>query len=67
MKKAFETQAHVSVLWHNTSYEKIDFPMWGKLYWEMIKHTKETNGWVCSMDEVYEAVMRNENDKIKND
>jgi hypothetical protein len=37
---ARKTQGHISLLWHNYTYDSVDFPGWGKLYWKLVKNMK---------------------------
>jgi hypothetical protein len=47
-------KSHISILWHNTTFDPIDFPGWGPLYWKIIKEVKHQGGWLCSLRQVYE-------------
>ncbi|HNQ43063.1 MAG TPA: hypothetical protein PKI59_01470, partial [Candidatus Cloacimonadota bacterium] len=47
-------QSHLSLLWHNTSFDPIDYPLWGRLYWRTIDYALKKNGWVTSLKEIYE-------------
>jgi hypothetical protein len=52
--KASQTNTHISLSWHNTSYEFIDFPLWGKLYWEAIEYAINKGGLVGDISLLYE-------------
>lgn len=52
LKRCIQNQSHFSILWHNTSFDFIDYPFWGGLYWEIISHCKKNKAWVCSLDEL---------------
>jgi hypothetical protein len=49
--KASLINSHITILWHNTSFEFIDFPFWGKLYWDTIRYSKKKGARVCSVCE----------------
>ncbi len=51
--RAAKYQSHVSLLWHNTTYDIVDYPFWGNLYWRMIKRAKKKNGWITSLNNIY--------------
>lgn len=52
--RAGKFRSHVSLLWHNNTFDSVDYPWWGWLYWFLIRYAKRKNGWVCSLDELYE-------------
>ena len=54
VKRAADYQSHVSLLWHNTTFDIIDFPFWGFLYWKVIKKAKKKNGWITSLNNIYD-------------
>ncbi|MCK9329636.1 MAG: hypothetical protein M0Q94_07145 [Candidatus Cloacimonetes bacterium] len=43
---------HLSILWHNNTFDCIDYPYWQKLYWEIIRYSKRKNAWICSLDDL---------------
>ena len=47
-------QSHVSLLWHNTTFDPVDYPGWGKLYWRKIDYALRKKGWVTSLQKIYE-------------
>jgi len=51
---AAKYQSHVSLLWHNTSFDPIDYPLWGRLYWETIDYALKKRGWITSLHNIYE-------------
>lgn len=51
---AAKYQSHVSLLWHNTSFDPVDFPFWGKLYWDTIDYALKKRGWITSLHSIYE-------------
>ncbi len=54
IQRAKKFQSHISVLWHNNTFDTIDFPWWSWLYWSLIRRAKKNNAWVCSLDDLYE-------------
>ncbi|HNX01778.1 MAG TPA: polysaccharide deacetylase family protein, partial [Candidatus Cloacimonadota bacterium] len=54
IRRANLFKSHVSILWHNTTFDPIDFPGWGPLYWKIIREVKRQGGWLCSLRQVYE-------------
>lgn len=54
MDIAAKYQSHLSLLWHNTTFDPIDYPLWGKLYWEAIDYSLKKDGWVTSLHDIYE-------------
>jgi len=52
--RAKRHNTHISILWHNYIFDYIDYPLWAKLYWDIIKYTKKSNGWICSLDKLCE-------------
>jgi len=53
-QRAKKFHSHISLLWHNNTFDNIDFPWWGWLYWSLIKRAKTNDAWVCSLDDLYE-------------
>ncbi|MCB5268827.1 MAG: polysaccharide deacetylase family protein [Candidatus Cloacimonetes bacterium] len=47
-------QSHISLLWHNTTFDPVDYPGWGNLYWTTINHALKKQAWVTSLNEIYE-------------
>ena len=54
IKSCKKFNSHISILWHNNTFDSVDYPLWGELYWQIIKYAQKENGWVCSLDELYE-------------
>lgn len=54
MKVAGENQSHLSMLWHNTSFDPVDYPGWGRLYWKTIRRALREGAWVTCLQNVYE-------------
>lgn len=47
-------QSHLSLLWHNTSLDPIDFPLWAGVYWHTLRYANHKNAWVTSLHDIYE-------------
>jgi len=47
-------QSHISLLWHNTTFDPVDYPGWGALYWRTIDHVLKKQAWVTSLNDIYE-------------
>jgi hypothetical protein len=54
IKEASSYQSHISLLWHNTTFDIVDYPFWGSLYWRMIKAARKRNGWITSLNNIYD-------------
>lgn len=54
IKVAAKYQCHLSLLWHNTSFDPVDYPGWGKLYYKTIRNALRNGGWVTSLKDIYE-------------
>lgn len=54
IKVAASYQSHLSLLWHNTSFDPIDYPLWGRLYWKTIRKAIKDKAWVTSLHDIYE-------------
>lgn len=54
MKVATNYQSLLTLLWHNTSFDPIDYPLWGRLYWKTIKHAQKEGAWITALSEIYE-------------
>lgn len=42
----------INMLWHNTSFDPVDYPLWGALYWESIKLAQKRGAYVGSLDSI---------------
>lgn len=51
--RAAKYQSHLSLLWHNNSFDPIDYPGWGKLYHDTIRYAIRKKGWVTSLSNIY--------------
>ncbi|MDP2173267.1 MAG: polysaccharide deacetylase family protein [Candidatus Cloacimonadaceae bacterium] len=51
---AAKYQSHLSLLWHNTSFDPIDYPGWSSLYWKTIAYAQRKRAWVTSLRDIYE-------------
>lgn len=47
-------QSHLSLLWHNTNFDPIDYPGLGRLYWKTISYALKNKAWVTSLNELYD-------------
>ncbi len=47
-------QSHLSLLWHNTTFDPIDYPGMGHLYWKTISYALKRKAWVTSLNDLYE-------------
>jgi hypothetical protein len=54
IKVAAHFQSHLTLLWHNTTFDPIDYPLWGRLYWNTIRHALREGAWITSLSEIYE-------------
>jgi hypothetical protein len=54
IRVASRYQSHLTVLWHNTTFDPIDYPLWGRLYWKTIKTALAEGAWVTSLSEIYD-------------
>lgn len=54
MKTASIHRTHISIVWHNHLFDKIDYPGWGNLYWKINKFDKNKYKWVCSVNQMVE-------------
>ncbi len=50
---AIKYNSHVNILWHNTTFEQIDYPFWGDLYWIVIRYIRKRNGMLLSLSDLY--------------
>ena len=50
---AAKYQSHLSLLWHNTSFDPIDYPLWAGVYWSTLRYALKRNGWVTSLQDIY--------------
>jgi hypothetical protein len=51
---AAKYQSHLSLLWHNTTFDPIDYPLWASLYWDTISYAMKKKAWITSLHDVYE-------------
>ncbi len=54
VKKVENHNGHISLLWHFRTFDWIDFPGWGSLYWDIIKYSLKNSGRLFSTEELYE-------------
>jgi hypothetical protein len=46
-------QSHLSLLWHNTSFDPIDFPLWASVYWKTLRYAVSKQAWITSLHDIY--------------
>jgi hypothetical protein len=55
IKNLFETTENysglITVLWHNTTFDKSEFPGWGELYEKCLIYLKKSDAHVCTCEE----------------
>jgi peptidoglycan/xylan/chitin deacetylase (PgdA/CDA1 family) len=51
---AAKYQSHLSLLWHNNTFDPIDYPGWGQLYYNTIDYAVKKQGWVTSLHNIHE-------------
>lgn len=44
----------LTLLWHNNTFDKIDYPGWGGLYWRTINNAKKRNARITDLKSIYE-------------
>ncbi len=44
----------ITILWHNTNFDPIDFPLWGALYRDTIKHAQKRGASITSLTQVHD-------------
>jgi len=54
VSRAANYQSHISILWHNTTFDIVDYPFWGNLYWRIIKKARKKKGWITSLNNIYD-------------
>ncbi len=57
-QRAKKFQSHISLLWHNNTFDSIDYPGWSWLYWSCIRKAKKMSAMVCSTDDLYDYWVR---------
>lgn len=45
--------SHISILWHNTMFDPIDYPHWAKLYKKILQYAYKKDAWICSLKDLY--------------
>jgi hypothetical protein len=58
IQRAKKFQSHISLLWHNNTFDSIDYPAWSWLYWSTIRKAKRMSAMVCSTDDLYDYWIR---------
>ncbi len=46
-------QSHLSLLWHNTSFDPIDYPLWSGVYWSSLRYAVAKRAWITSLNNIY--------------
>ncbi|MBW6514183.1 MAG: polysaccharide deacetylase family protein [Candidatus Syntrophosphaera sp.] len=46
-------QSHLSLLWHNVSFDPIDFTLWGSVYWSILRYARDRDAWISSLHDLY--------------
>jgi len=54
LNNSLKHNSHLSISFSNQVFDWINFPGWEKFFWKIIKFGKKHNGWLCSLDEMYE-------------
>jgi len=44
----------INLNWHNTTFDKVDYPGWGLVYWKIIWEAKKRGAWITNLKEVYD-------------
>ncbi len=52
--RARKNGSHLCFLWHNTVFDPIDYPGWGKLYYKLLRFAYKKDGWICSCKSLYD-------------
>ena len=52
LKKAAKHQTHISIVWHNHIFDKIDYPGWSNLYWKIAKFDRKHERMLFSTNEL---------------
>lgn len=51
--KTQKSNGHISLLFHNTMFEPIDYPGWSNVFWNTLKYAKRKKGWLCSPNQLF--------------
>ncbi len=51
--KTRKSNGHISILFHNTMFDPIDYPGWSNVFWSTLKYAKRKKGWLCSPNELF--------------
>lgn len=54
-----KNNSHLSVLWHNTMFDWVDYPGWGGLYYKLLRYSYKKDAWICSIKDLYNFWMNN--------
>lgn len=58
INKAKRNHTHISILWHNNTFDSVDYPGWGHLYWRIISYVRKQNGWLCNLQQLFDYWMK---------
>jgi ferric iron reductase protein FhuF len=61
IKHLEKTGGHLSILWHNNTFDFIDFPFMGYLYYKLIKNSIKSKAKVLSMDALFDLLNKKNN------
>ncbi|MBN2829083.1 MAG: hypothetical protein JXR56_02050 [Candidatus Cloacimonetes bacterium] len=53
VKNAEKYGSHLNILWHNTTFEKVDYPFWGWVFWAIIRYARRRDGLIMSLSDLY--------------
>ncbi len=59
VQESRSNNSHISILWHNTIFDPIDYPGWGKLYYRILRYAYKNDAWICSLKELYDFWLEN--------
>lgn len=46
-------RSHLSLLWHNNTFDPIDLPLWGGVYWSTLRHAIRSGAWITSLHDIW--------------
>lgn len=45
--------SQLSLLWHNVSFDPIDYPLWSYVYWSALRLALQRGAWITSLQDIY--------------
>ena len=48
-----KSNGHISILFHNTMFDPVDYPGWSNVFWDTLKYAKRKKGWLCSPNQLF--------------